>query len=301
MATVQSVEKSGRTVDTAIDAALEELGLERDDVEVDILQIESAGILGIFGKKEGRVRVTPIKRSGSREQEVPEAPKKRPAKGARATARKAPAPEKNRGAKVDSDAKPREGGGKNAIPDEELAGVATSIVKKISDCFGISVEVEGTTTENVVRLRVVGESVGQLIGRRGKTLGAVQYMVSRLINEDRVAKKKVVIDVDGYNEDREVALKELAEKTTERVLHNDKPSALRPMNPQERRLIHVTLQGHEKVATESFGEEGSRMVVVYPRSMDPSELKRFISNELGESGRRPPSRGGRRRGGNGRR
>ena len=301
MATMESIEKSGRTVDAAIDAALEELGLERDDVEVDVLQIESAGVLGIFGKREGRVRVTPLKRSGFREPEKQEKPKQRPERGRKPAPRKTPPPEKRRVEKEDSGAGVPEGASKTAIPDDELASVATSIVEKISECFGIHVEVEGTATENAVRLRVVGESVGQLIGRRGKTLGAVQYMVSRLINEDRTTKKKVVIDVDGYNEDREIALKEIAKKTSERVLQNGKPSALRPMSPQERRLIHVTLQGHEKIATESFGEEGSRMVVVYPRSMDPAELKRFISSEVGGSGRRGPARGGRRRGGNGRR
>jgi spoIIIJ-associated protein len=161
------------------------------------------------------------------------------------------------------------------------------------------VEVRGTEGDNQVNLRVMGDGVGQLIGRRGKTLGAVQYMVSRLINEDRGSKKKVVIDVDGYNEDREASLKELAERTCEKVLRNGKPAVLRPMSPQERRVVHLTLQDHEQVATESFGDEGARTVVVYPRSIDKSELRRLIDSE-GGGRRRSGGQRGRRRGGGGR-
>lgn len=316
-----SVEKTGRTVDEAIEAALDELGLHRDEVEVDILQIESSGVLGLFGRKEGRVRVTPIK-MGKGERESRPA-KSQPRPKAKPEKRERPRPEKREPAKAKEkaappkparppkpDAQPRleEAGErerpfakKDPIPDGQIATFASEVVEKVAECFGISVEVEGKESERAVNLRVTGDGVGQLIGRRGKTLGAVQYMISRLINEDREDRRKVSIDVDGYNEDREEALKDLAERTAERVLHNRKPASLRPMSPPERRVIHLTLQDHLEVATESFGDEGRRQVVVFPRALDPAEVERFIKNEIRGGGRRGGS-GGREggRGGRGR-
>ena len=291
---MDSIEKTGRTVDSAIEAALRELGLERDDVEVDVLEIESSGVLGIFGRREGRVRVTPIRRIGPRKsaggQKVEEKPVERKLA---ASAPPKKAEKKSSGLQVQSETAV---GLREPIPDEKLGSVAKEIVEKIASCFGIDVEVEGTASEDIVNLRVVGDGVGQLIGRRGKTLGAVQYMVSRLLNEDRASKRKVLIDVDGYSEDREQALRELTERNAERVVRTKRPVVLRPMNPQERRLVHMTLQGDEELATESFGDEGSRRVVVYPRSMDEAELRRFMANDDSGSGHRPHQRG-RRRGG----
>jgi len=340
---MRSVEKNGRTVDEAIVAALEELGLHRDEVEVDILQIESSGVLGLFGRKEGRVRVTPIKkgkaekgaqpsRTEAREKprgekrDRPRPEKREPARAKEQTPpprresqpkkesqpKREPQPRRESAPKRERQPEPeprrerverpeveREFARKEPIPDGELGPFACDVVKKVAECFGIAVEVEGRESERAVNLRVMGEGVGQLIGRRGKTLGAVQYMVSRLINEDREERKKITIDVDGYNEDREEALRELAERTAERVLHNRKPASLRPMSPPERRVIHLTLQDHLEVATESFGDEGRRQVVVYPRALEPAEVERFIKNEMRGGGRRGGREGG-RSGGRGR-
>ena len=312
-----SVEKTGRTVDEAIEAALDEMGLHRDEVEVDILQIESSGVLGLFGRKEGRVRVTPIKKGksdrdtrppksesrGKPRGEKPERP--RAVKRETVKAKENPPPPKNdrspkpapKPPRVEAPERERPFARKEPIPDGQIATFASEVVEKVAECFGISVEVEGKESERAVNLRVMGEGVGQLIGRRGKTLGAVQYMISRLINEDRDDRKKVTIDVDGYNEDREEALRELAERTAERVLHNRKPASLRPMSPPERRVIHLTLQDHLEVATESFGDEGRRQVVVYPRALEPAEVERFIKNEMRGGGRREGGRGRGRSGG----
>lgn len=292
---MQSVEKSARSVDKAINLALEELGLHRDEVEVDILQLESSGVLGVFGRKEGRVRVTPIKGARYEESTRPRAAKTAAEPKKKSAAHRAPVSAEVTVADK-SKASERTTGRRKPIPDGQLATTASEVVEKIATCFGITVEVDGTETESAVKLRVVGEGVGQLIGRRGKTLGAVQYMVSRLLNEDRSVRKKITIDVDGYNEDREQTLRELAERTADRVIRNRKPTSLRPMSAQERRVIHVTLQDDVEAGTESFGEEGRRQVVVYPKSMSPEELERFIESESRESGRRSGAYRGRNRG-----
>lgn len=303
---MESIVKSGRTVDEAIDSALQELGLTRDEVQVDILQLEESGFLGLFGRKEGKVRVTPLKSIG-RGEASSESRKGKP----KAKSNSKPKPERQqpareaRSEKKQPEKEPRQREeARKPVPDrpakkaerppapaaEAVVGPssrkAEEVVSKISECFGIKVEVQARETERSVNIRVVGDQVGQLIGRRGRTLGAVQYIVSRLINEEGQDKKKVTIDVDGYNEDREGALKDLAERTAERVMERGKPVFLRPMSPQERRIIHLTLQDDDEVATESVGEQDSRRVVVYPRSLTPEELQEYVDSP-------PPERSGR--------
>ena len=307
---MESVVKTGKTVDAAIDSALQELGLSRDEVQVDILQLEASGFLGLIGKKEGKVRVTPLK-SGSRAGSGGERKRKSKSRG------KQPRAESSSSSR---ESKPRNEKKKNQpsrparqeepTPSQRPVAVATSapaeegpaskkaeeVIGKISECFGIEVEVQARQTDRAVNIRVVGNDVGQLIGRRGRTLGAVQYMVTRLINEDQTeGKRKVSIDVDGYNEDRESSLKDLAIRTAERVADTGKPVYLRPMSPPERRIIHLTLQEDSEVGTESVGEQEGRRVVVFPKNLSQEELREVLDSPPPQrTGRRPSRR--RRRG-----
>jgi spoIIIJ-associated protein len=176
---------------------------------------------------------------------------------------------------------------------------AGEVLTKIAESFGLSVTVNAAEDSRAINLRVGGNDVGQLIGRRGRTLGAVQYVISRIINEDRANKKKINIDVDGYNENREKSVSEMAARAVDRVLQNGRPYSFRPMSPQDRRLIHVSLQDHPTIATQSVGEEPNRFVIVYPRSMNGQELDRYIADAASYSERR--SRGPRDGGGDGNR
>lgn len=311
---MKAIEKSAKTVDKAIELALEELGLTRDQVEVDILQIESGGILGVFGKKEGRVRVTPLRglrSSGDEQREETTRPRSRqrdpqPAKR-QPTSERASKPQ-GRPAPSKAAAPPRQPqppvAASRPAPSmsapvmddddeplaETLAPQATELLRNITSQFGLNVRVDAREDARAINLVVGGEDIGQLIGRRGRTLGAVQYLISRILNEDRPNKKKVLIDVDGYSENRERSLRETAERAKDRVLQTGKPYSLRPMTAPDRRVIHMTLQDHPQLATESFGDEGSRFVMVYPRSMRPDELERY-AREAGDSeGGRPPRR-----------
>ncbi len=330
---MKAIEKSGKSVDLAIEAALEELGLERDEVQVDILQIESSGILGVFGKREAKVRVVPLKAlkesepvpeterpsrqtsSRERERERPSGRQERPRDRRRESQPQRRQPERQPEPPRPAPAPPRP---QPDIPatslmveemEEEkpsdVSRKAAEVLTKIAETFGLSVSVNATEDSRGINLRVGGNDVGQLIGRRGRTLGAVQYVISRIINEDRASKKKINIDVDGYNESREKSVSEMAARAVDRVLQNGRPYSFRPMSPQDRRLIHVNLQDHPTIATQSVGEEPNRFVVVYPRSMNGQELERYIADAASYSERRSrgPRGGGRdgnRDGGRGR-
>ncbi len=118
-----------------------------------------------------------------------------------------------------------------------------------------------------------------------------------MINEENQDKRKVTIDVDGYNEDRESSLKDLATRTADRVMETGKPIFLRPMSPPERRIVHMTLQEDEEINTESVGEQDSRRVVIFPKSLSPEALQALLESPPPERiNRRPPRR--RRRGRN---
>ncbi len=317
---MKAIEKSGKSVDHAIEAALEELGLERDEVQVDILQIESSGILGVFGKREAKVRVIPLK--ALKEVDTVSEPE-RPMRAApsREKERSGGRQEKPRDRRRDREAQPQRRQPEPARPtsplpppppptpapvlveEEELeeetpsevSQKAAEVLSKIAESFGLTITVNSTEDARAVNLRVGGNDVGQLIGRRGRTLGAVQYVISRIINEDRTNKKKINIDVDGYNENREKSVSEMAARAVDRVLQNGRPYSFRPMTPQDRRLIHVNLQDHPTIATQSVGEEPNRFVVVYPRSMNGHELERYIADAASYSERRSrgPRSGGR--------
>ena len=318
---MKAIEKSGKSVDLAIEAALEELGLERDEVQVDILQIESSGILGVFGKREAKVRVVPLKALVDTESApVPERPARQPQ--VRERERPGGRQEKPRDRRRESPPPRRQPERQPEPPrpapappttqqytpapsqmveemDEEapsdVSRKAADVLSKIAGSFGLSVTVNSTEDSRGINLRVGGNDVGQLIGRRGRTLGAVQYVISRIINEDRASKKKINIDVDGYNENREKSVSEMAARAVDRVLQNGRPYSFRPMSPQDRRLIHVNLQDHPTIATQSVGEEPNRFVVVYPRSMNGHELERYIADAASYSERRSrgPRNGGR--------
>lgn len=343
---MKPIETTGRTVDHAIDAALDELGLTREEVQVDILQIESSGIFGMFGRKDARVRVSPVKggrtaadepapprrdrerdRDRNRDREAPrpkptEAPRaerpqrdsgpreKRPQQQPAQESRRKPEqpqrgavkPPREREAPVRTPRPAPAPRAETRIVDEEVTDPigerAAEVLRTITASLGLTVEVSVQEDSRAVKLSVSGEDIGQLIGRRGRTLGSVQYLISRILNEDRPSKKKISIDVDGYAESRERSLVEMAERAAEKVIRTNRPFSLRPMGAQDRRVVHVTLQEHPTVATESFGDESERFVMVYPRSMDPEELPKFIGEgdrdrERGEDSR--GSRGPRRR------
>jgi len=299
---MKSVEKSGRSADLAIALALEDLGLTREQVQVDILQIESSGILGIFGRKDAKVRVTPLSQADSVEPRA----RRKPAGRGRGEGKPVRPPKPRPEPKAPERKKPRESAPVQAEPVPqrsekqefaagEMSTKAAEILGEISRHFGLDLEIRGEEDDRTVNLHVSGEDIGQLIGRRGHTLSSVQYILGRLINEEKPVKKKINIDVDGYQETREQAIRELAEKGAEKVMETGRPFTLRPMPSPERRIIHLELQEHDEVATESCGEDSRRFVIIYAKSMDKEELIEYMKTAEPGPPRRSQGQGGRGR------
>ncbi len=144
---------------------------------------------------------------------------------------------------------------------------AADFLKGLLAAMGVEAQVVANVSEEGIRLRIDTGSMGILIGHRGETLDAIQYLTSLSINRSRkeTGYTRVTIDTEGYRDKREETLTRLARKIASQVKATGRPRALEPMNPYERRVLHATLQNHPYVTTYSEGEEPSRRVVIAPK------------------------------------
>jgi len=145
----------------------------------------------------------------------------------------------------------------------DCAYEAKSFLKSILDNMGIKAEIRIKEEENTLKIHMNGPDMGILIGYRGETLDALQYLISLTINKDRNDDyKRVILDTENYRKKREETIKRLAIKIANKAIRTGKVVKLEPMNPYERRIIHSVLQNNPDVQTYSEGEEPYRRVVV---------------------------------------
>ncbi len=258
------IDVTGKTEDEAISKALAQLGLDRDDVSVEILERAKSGFLGL-GSCPAKVRVsygpeeeeepTPAAPAAPKVQPKPEQPKKTP-KPEKKTERPAPA----RQEKTESRLAPVQELGEE-VDDEK----AQAIKKFLS---GLLAQMESTAEVKVYlpekgRYKVIleGKSLGALIGRRGETLDAIQQLTSYAVNRTG-GRVRVQLDAEGYREKREQSLQNLARKVAGKVVKYRRSVTLEPMNAYERHVIHTALQEVPGVTTYSTGTEPNRRVIV---------------------------------------
>ncbi len=240
----KSLEVRGRTVEEAINKGLEELGLPREQVEVELLTEGSRGLFGLGGSG-ALVRLTPHEEP---EMAQPVAP-----------APVTPGPEPT----VTETVAP-------AHPARQDPGpIGREALEKLLRGMGIRSEVvirpgPGDEGPEFI-LDIVGADLGILIGRRGETLRDLEY-ITRLIVAQQVHRTvRFAVDVEGYRSRRERVLKELAKRMADRVRQNRQPITLEAMPPHERRIVHMTLREHPTVKTQSIGEGDHRRVMILPK------------------------------------
>ncbi len=254
------VEKVGRTVDEAITEALIELGASTDEVNIEIISKGSKGLLG-FGAKEAKVRVTlKEEESGNVEDIKPEiktfekaAPKREFKKDIKKEVKKEE--------KKDSE-------DAVIVTEEELNEViklAEDFLYKLLKEMSIESTIHSkVVNNNRVAISIEGNNMGIIIGKRGETLDAIQYIVNIVANKNRVEYIKVMLDTENYRARREETLRKLAYKLSKKAQQTKKPIILEPMNPYDRRIIHAALQDSKIVKTHSEGKEPFRRVVISP-------------------------------------
>ncbi|SHH16409.1 spoIIIJ-associated protein [Thermosyntropha lipolytica DSM 11003] len=146
-----------------------------------------------------------------------------------------------------------------AKPEKE----ASSLVKEILQKMGLDCQVESAQfSGDTVRINLSGKDMGLVIGHKGETLDALQFIVGLMLNKKREEKIRVVIDVENYRKKKEESLEALALRLSDKVKKTKKQIIMRPMTSQERRIIHTALQGDPLITTYSLGEEPNRKVVI---------------------------------------
>ena len=235
---LKTLEKSGKTEEAAIAAALEELGLDRDDVSVEIVERAKSGFLGI-GASPAVVRVQ-YEAPDEESETAAEAPAAAPA----ATQEQPPA-------------------APAAADEPEGYARIRAFVSGLLEHMGIQAEIEITARENGgVNVNLSGSNMGAVIGRRGETLDAIQHLTNYAVNRGSDKHMHISVDAESYRAKREESLVRLAEKMAAKAIKYKRSMALEPMNSYERHVIHTALQDYEGVMTSSTGTEPNRRVVV---------------------------------------
>lgn len=277
-----SIRVSAKTLDDAITEALIQLGVTSDRLEYEVIEKGSAGFLGIGMKQavieawkkeeEPEVTVEDIIKEEFRTEKKPEAPKKKekPAR-VKEEAKAEPAAEVKKETAAEPAAAKEEPEEAAPVKKEvELAKVEDQTIEAVSQFINdtlkaMNMEVKTSASideDGALCIDMEGEHMGILIGKRGQTLDALQYLANRVANKHQDGYVRVKLDTENYRARREDTLKHLAKNIAHKVKRNRRPVALEPMNPYERRIIHSALQSDPYVTTHSEGEEPYRKVVV---------------------------------------
>lgn len=293
-------EKWGNTVDIAVEFALADLKLTREQVRVTVLEEPSKGFFGI-GSKLAKVRVEEIeaekpaqenrdsreRTSGPSEKQPERQPEKQPKKeegkeivviekcGVEGEDTRASRYRKSKPRRTvktaDEDGESPEMFEEVKVLGERPGDLAEAEDHPVKDFLedvlrqmGLNMQVRVFVNADSIYADLEGEDSGTVIGKRGATLDSLQYLASLMANKGKSGYVRVVIDAEGYRQKRERTLERLAFKQADRVSRSGRSVKLEPMNPYERKVIHTALQARKEVTTRSEGEEPYRRVIIEP-------------------------------------
>ena len=284
-----SIRVSAKTLDDAITEALIQLGVTSDKLEYEVIEKGSAGFLGIGMKqavieawrkeeKEPEPDIREIIKEEMALKPEKETETKEPVQPKKEKKDKVPAAEKQEKPVKEKPVKEKAVKEDTAAENtpapvkekQELAKVEDQTIKAVEEfvqdtlkAMNMDVEITSSIDEDgALCVDMKGEHMGILIGKRGQTLDALQYLANRVANKHQDGYVRVKLDTENYRARREETLKHLAKNIAHKVKRNRRPVALEPMNPYERRIIHSALQSDPYVTTHSEGEEPYRKVVV---------------------------------------
>lgn len=237
----QAIEATGVDVEAAIAAGVASLGVDRDAVEIEVLEEGSRGLFGLGGR-EARVRMT-IKPDS-----VPVVPAESVAPSA-----------------AEVDVQP--------VVESGDAEVARGVLMDLLALMGVEgarvearrAEPAAGEEESPLILDVYGQDTDVLIGRRGSTLAALQHITRLIVGREVSGRVHLVVDVDGFKARREKSLRRMAQRLAEQAVRTNRTVVLEPMPPHERRYVHLALRDHPHVITQSVGEGDRRKVTIIPR------------------------------------
>lgn len=270
---MEYVEAEGQSIDDAIERALRQLGVERDRVEIEIVENASRGIFGIGGRK-AKVRAT-LRTPLNLEPEAAEkltpqahAPRQerrsKPESSAPAPAMPEPCvqpPPSRSTSPADRPVTPKAAA---TMMDGAALDQAEKTLGEVIRLIGTEGHVEVVQDDDGPRLLIVGDTSGVLIGRRGQTLDALEYFINRTVAREEESAVHLVVDSQDYRARRRDALVDLARRLGERARRRGKTVSLNPMSPRDRRIVHLALQDDPSLTTRSSGRGYFRKLLIIP-------------------------------------
>lgn len=272
-------EKWGTDVDTAVELALQELNASKEEVDIEVLEQPSRGFFGI-GSKLALVRVSLNDKEEENKQELAEEIQEISTEDANIDGEKVSEKKVEAKQKSPSQKKKKKSMKNDRLRDDENQisepvipeidmtslndleedNVAFVFLKGLVEEMGIELNIVGKTDGTDLFFLLEGKDSGTVIGKRGATLDAIQYLTSLVVNKGNGEYIRVVVDAENYRAKREKSLEKLAKRLAEKVVRSRRPFKLEPMNPYERKIIHATLQKDPRVTTKSEGQDPYRRI-----------------------------------------
>ncbi len=248
---METYEFEGKTTEEAIENASRELNLPVEELQIDIIEPGSAGIFGLVGSKMAKIKVT-VKEELSAEISV----------GLSSEADTDVGPEDTRdvGSDLGAEVSPSLGS-----DDQQGLALAKEALENILALIPVETIVNADHIDGNITLNIEGDKSGLLIGRKGKTLDALQFIVNRIVNKALDKKTRVVVDSENYRQRRRESLTQMALRMGDKAKRIGKPVTTNPLNPRERRIIHLALKEDGRLNTKSKGEGLLKKVVIFPK------------------------------------
>lgn len=265
---MESMEFEGKTTEEAIQNASEFLNIPVEELDVDVIEPGSAGIFGLVGTKKAKIKVsyTLDEERGEEDETLRDIGAMAEHPGIREELEdlveaEEEMDEEDEEQETRSSAQPAQ----NLLEQETELQFAKETLENILGLIPMNAKVAAQRLDGNINLNIEGDNSGLLIGRRGRTLDALQFIVNKIVNKTMERKIRVVIDSERYRRRRRDSLHQLALRMGEKAKRISKPITTNPMNPADRRIVHLALKDDNQLDTRSRGEGLMKKVVIIPR------------------------------------
>jgi spoIIIJ-associated protein len=247
------MEFEDKSVEMAVKKACDKLNIPREQLKHDVISYGSTGIFGLVGSKKAKIRVT-----------ISE-PNEGVVKEQKAIEKQKESFHEQTEEDASSHMEAIHDEGKILTLTDDAKELARTALQRILDAITTDATILVEKNEDRIIFNIQGGNPAVLIGKRGQTLEALQYLVDKIVNKHRENRVRIQIDVEGYLENRKQSLQRMAARLSEKVKRTGKPATMGQMNAHDRRIVHIALKDDSAVRTQSMGEGFLRKLVIFPR------------------------------------
>jgi len=244
----KSYEFHGKNVDQAIEKASDELSIPPEKIKHEVLAYGSSGIFGLVGVKKAKIKVFV-------EDENKKKARIKPVNRERSVTRSV---KSTLGDEIPESVD-------TPIDDEKLLSSGIQALQRIVDGITLGATVRLTQKKDKLLFSILGGDSGVLIGKRGQTLEAIQFLLEKMINKKSTNRIRVLVDVEGYLDKRKSNLQSMASRMADKARRTKKPVTIGQMNAHDRRIVHIHLKDENGVRTQSIGEGYYRKLMIFPK------------------------------------